>query len=332
MEYTTLGRTGLKVSRLVLGTMNFGPRTSEADADHIMDRARELGINFFDTANVYGRSKTNPKGHAGWTEEIVGRWFAQGDGRRESTVLATKVYGRMDDATYGPNDPAGISAYKIKRSLNDSLRRLQTDHIDLLQMHHIDHHINWDEIFGAYEAAIAQGKVVYAGSSNFGARHLAFAAAHAHDRHFLGLVAEQHKYNLLTRLPELELLPTVKDLGMGLIIWSPLESGQLAENILHPTDLTGRRAEQSKHLSAARREQLTRFEQLCQNLGETQSTVALAWLLHNPVVTAPIIGPRTIEQLESAVHALDVHLSADVLAELDAIFPPVGAAPEAYAW
>lgn len=331
MEYTTLGRTGLKVSRLVLGTMNFGPRTSEEDADKIMDRARELGINFFDTANVYGRGP-NPDSHAGWTEEIVGRWFAKGDGRRKSTVLATKVYNPMNDASYGPNDPAGISAYKIKRSLNDSLRRLQTDHVELLQMHHIDHHINWDEVLGAYQDVIAQGKVVYAGSSNFGARHLAFAAAHAHERHFLGLVSEQHKYNLLTRLPELELLPTVKDLGMGLIIWSPLESGQLAENILHPTDPNGRRAEQSKHLSAARRDQLARFEKLCRELGETQSTVSLAWLLQNPVVTAPIIGPRTIEQLESAVHALDVHLSADTLEELDNIFPPVGSAPEAYAW
>lgn len=331
MQYTTLGHTGLKVSRLVLGTMNFGPRTSEEDADKIMDRARELGINFFDTANVYGRGDA-AGAHAGWTEEIVGRWFAKGDGRRESTVLATKVYNPMQDDSYGPNDARGMSAYKLKRSLNDSLRRLQTDHVELLQMHHIDHHINWDEILAAYEDVIAQGKLLYAGSSNFGARHLAFAAAHAHERHFLGLVSEQHKYNLLTRLPELELLPTVKDLGMGLLIWSPLESGQLAENILHPTDPNGRRAVQSKRLSAARKQQLQRFEDLCQSLGETQSTVALAWLLQNPVVTAPIIGPRTMEQLESAVHALDVHLSPDVLEELDQIFPPVGSAPEAYAW
>ncbi|MFD1432318.1 aldo/keto reductase [Lacticaseibacillus yichunensis] len=331
MQYTTLGHTGLRVSRLCLGTMNFGPRTSEEEADAIMDRALELGINFFDTANVYGGGKG---GHQGWTEEIIGRWFQQGGGRREKTVLATKLYGEMHDPLMGPNDAAGVSAYKIYRSLDDSLRRLQTDHVELLQMHHIDEAINWNEVYGAFENVIAQGKTYYVGSSNFGARHLAYAKAEANNRHFLGLVAEQHKYSLLCRLPELEVLPAVRELGMGLIVWSPLAGGLLAENILHPDDdPNSRRSQAAKALSEAQRTQLEGYEALCQELGESQSTVALAWLLQNPAVTAPIIGPRTIDQLEAAVHALDVELTPDVLARLDQLFPgPGGQAPQAYAW
>lgn len=329
MQYTELGKTGMKVSRLVLGTMNFGSRTDEKTSFAIMDRALELGINFFDTANVYGAWGIGQ--HSGYTEEIIGRWFAQGGGRREKVVLATKFYNHMENELDGPNDPAGVSAYKLYRSLDASLKRLQTDHIELYQMHHVDHTINWDEIFGAYENMIAQGKIYYAGSSNFGARHLAFADAAAEKRHFLGLVSEQHLYNLFERLPELELLPTAKDLGMGIIVWSPLEGGLLAENALGAT--SGRHAERASRLTDRQRKQIQDYAALCKELGESESNVALAWLLQNPAITAPIVGPRTVEQLNEAVHAVDIKLSPEILARLDEIFPgPGGSAPEAYAW
>lgn len=325
MKYTQLGKTGMRVSRLVLGTMNFGTRTDEATSDAIMDRALELGINFFDTANQYGGS------HHGLTEEIIGRWFAQGNQRREKVVLATKFYNEMANAVDGPNDAAGVSAYKLYRSLDASLARLQTDHVELYQMHHIDHTANWDELFQAYETVMAQGKVYYAGSSNFGARHLAFAAAAAEKRHFLGLVSEQHLYNLTQRLPELELLPTARDLNMGVLVWSPLASGLLAENAL--TVKTGRRAQKAAKLSNAQRRQIEAYEALCQSIGESPSTVALAWVLHNPAITAPIVGPSSVQQLDEAVHAVELELSPATLAKLDQIFPgPGGAAPEAYAW
>lgn len=328
MEYTKLGKTGMKVSRLALGTMNFGSRTSDKVAFQIMDRALELGINFFDTANVYGG--WGGPGH-GYTEKVIGRWFAQGEGRREKVVLATKFYNSMDNELDGPNDEAGVSAYKLYRNLEASLKRLQTDHVELYQMHHIDHSINWKEIYAAYENMIAQGKIYYAGSSNFGARHLAYAEAASDQRDFLGLVSEQHLYNLLERLPELELLPTAKDLGMSVLVWSPSEGGLLAANALNTT--SGRRSERVAALTQYDRQQLQRYADLCAELGETEQDVALAWLLHKSDITIPIIGPRTVEQLESAVHALDIHLSIDVMNQLDDIFPgPGGSAPEAYAW
>jgi aryl-alcohol dehydrogenase-like predicted oxidoreductase len=328
MEYTQLGKTGMKVSRLVLGTMNFGTRTEEKDAYKIMDRALELGINFFDTANVYG-GWNGP--HRGFTEEIIGRWFAQGGNRREKVVLATKFYNDMENELDGPNDAAGVSAYKLYRSLDASLKRLQTDHIELYQMHHIDHTINWNEIFQAYENMIAQGKIYYAGSSNFGARHLAFADKAADKRNFMGLVSEQHLYNLFERLPELELLPTAKDLDMGVLVWSPLEGGLLAEDALGAK--SGRRAERAASLTPEQRQQIQEYSDLCKELGESESNVALAWVLSNPAITAPIIGPRTVEQLEEAVHAVDIKLSDETLKRLDEIFPgPGGSAPEAYAW
>lgn len=327
MNYTYLGRTGLKVSKLCLGTMNFGSYTSEEDAFAIMDRALEAGINFFDTANVYGGS-----GQRGRTEEIIGRWFAQGGGRREKVVLATKVYGGMEDETDGPNQDRGLSAYKIRRHLEESLKRLQTDHVELYQMHHIERHAPWEEIWGVFESLVNQGKTYYIGSSNFAGYHLALAQAKAEKRHFLGLVSEQHKYNLLCRLPELEVLPAAEDLGIGVIPWSPLGGGLLSGKILDPEP--GSRSEQrADDLSDEERSQLEAYSKLCKDLGETEPNVALAWLLANPAVTAPIIGPRTMDQLEQALKAVEINLSEDVLKELDRIFPgPGGHAPEAYAW
>src|SRR5882757_2327825 len=188
MEYTNLGRTGLSVSRLCLGTMNFGPVTEEPDAHAIMDQAHREGINFFDTANAYGSA-----GNRGHTEEIIGNWFATGGARREKTVLATKVYGQMGDGW--PNNDK-LSALNIRRACEASLRRLRTDYIDLYQFHHVDRTTPWEEIWQACETLVEQGKVLYIGSSNFAGWHIADAQAKAAQRNFLGLVSEQSIYNL----------------------------------------------------------------------------------------------------------------------------------------
>lgn len=323
MQYKHLGRTGLITSQLCLGTMNFGPQTTEPDSFQIMDSALEMGINFFDTANVYGW-----KLGEGITEQIVGRWLAQGDGRREKIVLATKVFGRMGE---GQNERK-LSAYHIRKACEDSLKRLQTDHIDLYQMHHIDMETPWDEIWQAFEILVQQGKVLYIGSSNFAGWQIAQAQGLAQSRHFMGLVSEQSLYNLKDRMIELEVIPACRQLGLGLLPWSPL-SGGLLGGILKKAD-EGRRASENQQKALEKyRPQIEAYENLCQQVGEFPSDIALAWLLHNPVVTAPIIGPRTLEQLSSSLHALEIKLSDETLAKLDQIFPgPGGEAPMAYAW
>jgi aryl-alcohol dehydrogenase-like predicted oxidoreductase len=323
MQYARLGRTALKVSRLCLGTMNFGPLTSEPDSRAIMDQSLELGFNFFDTANVYGWKRGE-----GVTEQIVGRWIAQGGGRREKIVLATKVYGKMGD---GPND-SGLSAYHIKRQCEDSLKRLQTDHIDLYQMHHVSRDATWDEVWQAMEQLVSEGKVLYVGSSNFAGWHIATANQLAARRNFVGLVSEQSKYSLATRAIELEVIPACREYGVGLIPWGPLAGGMLGGALRKLGE--GRRASENQQALIRRhRDQLERYEALCERIGEKPAAVALAWHLHNPVVTSPIIGPRTIEQLTDAMHALEVRLDDSTLTELDRIWPgPGGEAPEAYAW
>ncbi|MGF9698080.1 MULTISPECIES: aldo/keto reductase [Paenibacillus] len=326
MQYTYLGKSGLKVSRICLGTMNFGPATDEKEAFRIMDAALDAGVNFFDTANIYGWGE-----NSGLTEEIIGRWFSQGGGRREKVVLATKVYGSMHDETDGPNNDAGLSAYKIRRHLEGSLRRLQTDHVELYQMHHVDPAVSWDELWGAFENAVHQGKIGYVGSSNFAAWQIAIAQSEAKNRHFLGLVSEQHKYSLNCRLPELEVLPAAKELGLGVIPWSPLDGGLLGRNALQKLEGT-RSGGIAEHIER-HKTQLEEFAALCRDLGEPQDTIALAWVAANPAVTAPIIGPRTLEQFETALKCLEVTLDEAVLKRLDEIFPgPGGHAPNAYAW
>lgn len=323
MQYTHLGRTGLKVSRLCLGTMNFGPETSEDDSHKIMDKALEHGFNFFDTANGYGR-----KIHVGYTEEIIGRWLAKGDGRREKIVLATKVYGTMGT---GPND-GKLSAYHIRRACEDSLKRLKTDHIDLYQMHHVDRNTPWEEIWQAFEWLVAQGMVLYVGSSNFAGWHIAQANEAARARHFMGLVSEQSIYHLNARTIELEVIPACRAYGLGLIPWSPLAGGLLGGVLQKVAE--GRRASEAIQARIERhRPQLEAYEGLCRELGEHPADVGLAWLLSNPVVTAPIIGPRTMEQLDGSLRALEVRLDDAALKRLNEIWPgPGGEAPEAYAW
>jgi len=323
MEYTNLGRTGLKVSRLCLGTMNFGPFTERDDSFAIMDQSMELGINFFDTANVYGWELGQ-----GVTESIVGEWFAQGGSRREQTVLATKVYGKMGE---GVNE-RGLSAFHIKQACEASLKRLQTDHIDLYQMHHVDRDTPWDEIWQAMEQLVREGKVLYVGSSNFAALHLAQAQFTASARHFLGLVSEQSLYNLSARMIELEVVPACREFGIGIIPWSPLAGGMLAGARQKAEE--GRRArEWVQEKIAKHQSQLEEFEAFCEEIGETPTTVSLAWLLSNKEVTAPIIGPRNMKQLEGSLRCLEFELDQEALVKLDDIWPgPGGEAPEAYSW
>jgi aryl-alcohol dehydrogenase-like predicted oxidoreductase len=320
MQYAHLGRTGLRVSRLCLGTMNFGWKTAEPDAHTVLDAALEAGVNFVDTANVYGRQRGE-----GVTEQIIGRWFAQGGGRREKVVLATKVYGRMSDWPNGER----LSALSIVRECEASLRRLQTDRIDLYQMHHVDREAPWDEVWQAMETLVAAGKVVYVGSSNFAGWHIAQACEAARARHFLGLVSEQSLYNLVERTVELEVLPACIGYGLGLIAWSPLHGG-----VLGGSASGGRRASRGTLDQRARvAPQVERYEALCAELGREPAEVGLAWLLHREGVTGPIVGPRDREQLEGAVRALDIVLDDATMRRLDEIFPgPGGAAPEAYAW
>lgn len=323
MEYTHLGRSGLSVSRVCLGTMNFGPETTEDDSHAIMDAAHDHGVNFFDTANVYGWRKGE-----GWTEQIIGRWFASGDGRRERTVIATKLYGSMSD---WPNDTF-LSKRNIVKACEDSLRRLRTDYIDIYQMHHVDRNTPWDEIWEAMETLVAQGKVLYVGSSNHAGWHIVQAQEAARRRNFLGLVSEQSLYNLAQRTVELEVLPACESYGVGFIPWSPLAGGLLG-GILRKQQEGRSSSERMRNQLDERRGQIERYEQVCDKLGEDPAKVGLAWLTHQPVVTAPIVGPRTMEQLTSAIAALDLTLGDDALHELDAIFPgPGGPAPEAYAW
>jgi aryl-alcohol dehydrogenase-like predicted oxidoreductase len=335
MEYTHLGRSGLLVSRLCLGTMNFGPLTPPADANAIMDRAHELGINFFDTANRYGGSASPPgqvanndQSHPGWTEEIIGDWFASGGGRRERTVLATKLYGAMSD---WPNESM-LSALNIRRACDASLRRLKTDYIDLYQMHHIDRATPWDEIWQAMEVLVAQGKILYVGSSNFAGWHIARANGVAAARNFFGLVSEQSIYNLMTRQIELEVLPAAISYGVGVIPWSPLHGGLLGGVLKKEREGRRRLAGSAQETVERNREQIEAFENLCERIGEEPGTVALAWLLHQDGVTGPIIGPRTIGQLEDAQRAVTLSLDDEVLKHLDSIFPGYRPAPEHYAW
>jgi aryl-alcohol dehydrogenase-like predicted oxidoreductase len=335
MDYTNLGRSGLSVSRLCLGTMNFGPLTPPDESHVIMDHAHELGINFFDTANRYGGSFTPPgqaghneQAHAGWTEEIIGDWFDSGGGRRERTVLATKLYGSMSD---WPND-GKLSALNIRRACDASLSRLHTDYIDLYQMHHVDRDTPWDEIWQAMEVLVAQGKILYVGSSNFAGWHIAQANDTAAARGFFGLVSEQSIYNLMTREIELEVLPAAIDYGVGVIPWSPLQGGLLGGVLRKEREGRRRTSDRAQEAIERDRGQIEAYEDFCEELGEEPGAVALAWLVHQDGVTAPIVGPRTLAQLDDAQRALTLTLDEDALKRLDAIFPGYRTAPEHYAW
>jgi aryl-alcohol dehydrogenase-like predicted oxidoreductase len=322
MDYVHLGRSGLRVSPLCLGTMNFGPFTSQEQSFAIMDRALDRGVNFFDSANVYGQDRGK-----GATETIVGNWFAQGGGRREKTVIATKLYGRMSD---WPNDNL-LSALNIRRACDASLRRLQTDYIDVYQAHHVDRGTPFEEFWEAMDVLRQQGKIVYVGSSNFAGWHLAKAQEAAARRGSIGLVSEQSHYNLLARTVELEVLPAALDYGIGVIPWSPLAGGLLG-GVLRKMDKGRSASETMLRELDKHREGIEAYERFCDELGADPAHVAPAWLLRQPAVVSPIIGPRTMEQFESALGALDVTLDDAALARLDEVFPGHRPAPEDYAW
>ncbi|QNS04908.1 aldo/keto reductase [Streptomyces xanthii] len=329
MKYTQLGRTGLKVSRLVLGTMNFGPQTDEPDSHAIMDAALASGINYFDTANVYGWGENK-----GRTEEIIGTWFANGGGRRDKTVLATKVYGNMaGDGDVWPNHDR-LSAVNIRRAVEASLRRLQTDHIDIYQFHHIDRRTPFEEIWQAVDVLIQQGKILYAGSSNFPGYKIAQANEIAARRGTMGLVSEQCLYNLAERRAEMEVIPAAQEYGLGVIPWSPLHGGLLGGVLKKEAEGSRRRDGRSASAleSTSMREKVQAYEDLLDKHGLEPGETALAWLLTRPGVTGPIVGPRTTEQLESALRAVELELSEELLTSLDEIFPGPGPSPEAFAW
>lgn len=328
MEYTYMGKTGLKVSRLCLGTMNFGPNTEEKEAFRIMDCALEAGINFFDTANMYGDRNG---GWRGWTEEIIGRWFAQGGGRREKVVLATKVFEPMKNGVDGPNDEPGLSAWKIRRHLKASLDRMQTDHLELYYMHNPAPHATWDELWGTFESLVKDGTLDYIGVSNFAAWQLAVGQAEAEKRHFLGITANQAKYNLLCRLPELELIPASQALGVGFMCWGPLQGGMLSGSLLRDVASGQRSGKYLGNITPERMRQLEAYRELCRSYGQDEATVSMAWLLSRPGVTAPLVGPRTVAQLENSLKVMEWKLPEDLSAQLDILFPtPGAAAPKAY--
>jgi aryl-alcohol dehydrogenase-like predicted oxidoreductase len=330
IEYKRLGKHGVLVSNICLGTMNFGWHTSEEESFRIMDRALELGINFFDTADVYGWGKDH-----GYTEEIIGKWLSQGGGRRDDIILATKVYNPADkqEQRKEPNRSGrNLSALKIARHCEGSLKRLKTDVIDLYQMHHVDRECPWDEIWNAFHQLRNQGKIIYTGSSNFAGWDIATANQEAARRGFMGLVSEQSIYNLNNRYVELEVIPSCRYYGMGLIPYSPVDGGMLAGAVEKQN--SGRRTHQwiTNRLDSCR-DKIEKYENFCKEAGYEPALVALAWLYHNPIVTAPIIGPRTMEHLESAVKATEIKLDSEMLAGLDKIFPGHGGeAPKAYAW
>ena len=328
MQYRKLGRAGLKVSPLCLGTMNFGDVADQATSFAIMDEALEAGVNYFDTADVYGgpQKPDMEKGY-GRSEEIIGDWLEKSS-RRERIVLATKVYQPMET---GPND-RGLSAYHIRQACEDSLRRLKTDHIDLYQMHHSDMSVPLDEVWQAFDQLVQQGKVLYVGSSNFAGWQIATTHMAAQGRGSFGLAAEQSLYNLMERTVELEVLPACRHHGLGFVCWSPLNRGLLGGVLRSQSE--GRRSRPEVQGKIDRyRSQLEQYEAFCAELGAPPSAVALAWLLKNPVVTAPITGPRTVEQLRNALASLTLDLSVEAMKRLDEIWPgPGGEAPKAYAW
>ena len=331
MEYAKLGRSNMTVSKICLGTMHFGGYTTEDEACRIMDKALDMGINFFDTANRYGPQP-------GQTEEIIGRWFKQGGGRRDKVVLATKVYGPMPDPAI-PNEEPGISAYKVRKHVADSLRRLQTDHIDLYQIHHIDRQISLEEFWSTFDHLIAKGDVLYMGTSNFPGWGLAKYQMHAWNHGMVGFVSEQPQYNLLNRYPELEVIPAAREFGIGIIPYMPLAGGLLTGKKQSEQGSRTQQVEGDYKLSLINNEQFEAYSALCKEIGEKETVVAIAWTLANPAVSSAIVGVRTVGHLDGLDRAASLKLEPKHMAKLDEIFNinrgrPLRSseAPHAFAW
>jgi aryl-alcohol dehydrogenase-like predicted oxidoreductase len=334
MEYTNLGRSTMTVSKICLGTMHFGPKASEEESHKILDKALEMGITFIDTANVYGGDAGK-----GRSEEIVGSWLAARPGVRDEIVLATKVYHSMTPS-WKPNEGPGFSAYKVRKHLADSLRRLQTDHIDLYQIHHLDRDVSYEELWGTYEKAVADGHVLYAGSSNFSGWGLTKAQLHAWQRGFTGFVSEQTQYNLLSRVPEMEVLPAAEDLGIGVLAYMPLAGGLLTGKTESFDGSRTRQVEEEYGITIGpANSQFRDFSALCRELGEPDGVVATAWVLQHPAVDSAIVGVRTVDQLDGLERAASLVLEPAIMERLDEIFNinlgrkiGPGASPEAHSW
>jgi aryl-alcohol dehydrogenase-like predicted oxidoreductase len=334
MRYKNLGKSNMKVSRICLGTVHFANRTPEAEAITIMDRALEMGINFWDTANVYsGGGELR-----GASEAIIGRYFQSRPGSRDRVILATKVFGSMDDVD-DPNFERGVSAYKVRKHVEDSLRRLQTDRIDLYQTHHLDRSITLEEFWGLFEKLVADGKALHMGSSNFPGWALAKYQMAAMRRGFMGFVSEQTMYNLLCRWPELEVLPAALDMGIGVIPYMPLAGGILSAKA--QSEAGSRTASvENEYGIAVNSEPIKAYQALCRDLGESPIAVAIAWTLAQPAVSSAIVGIRAPSHLDEMERAAELELDTETLKRLDEVFDtnrgrPIRTgqpAPEAYAW
>lgn len=311
--HTRLGRSATLVSRLWLGTVNFSGRVEDADALRLMDQALDRGVNCVDTADIYGWRLY--KGH---TEELVGQWLRKSGARRDDVVLATKVGEPMSERV---ND-TGLSARHIISACEQSLRRLGVEHIDLYQMHRMDEAARWEEIWQAMDRLVADGKVRYVGSSNFAGWHIAAAQETAAARRSLGLVSEQCLYNLADRHIEREVLPAARAYGLGVFAWSPLHGGLLSGALRKLAAGTAVKSAQGRAqtLLPGMRPVIEAYERFCDRIGEHPAEVGLAWVLSRPGISGTVIGPRTTEQLDSALRALDLVLGDAELAELDALF------------
>lgn len=312
MEYRPLGRTGVKVSSLCLGCMMFGGKTPAAESYDIIDRALADGINFIDTANVYS---------VGRSEEVTGEALKR-NGKRQQVVLATKVHGKMGD---GVND-LGNSRRHIIEQCEASLRRLQTDYIDLYQIHRPQPDIPIDETLRALDDLIRAGKVRYAGSSTFGAWQLVESLWVAKELGLNRFVCEQPPYNLLDRRIERELLPMARTYGFAVIPWSPLAGGLLTGKYKRGEEPPegARFADQTnpvyrRRLNNRIYDVIDGLQPIAQEKGATLSQLALAWCVQQPGVTSPIIGPRTMEQYEDNMKALDVAITDDDRKAIDRV-------------
>jgi 1-deoxyxylulose-5-phosphate synthase len=315
MDYRTLGRTGVRVSPLCLGAMNFGGPTSEADSITIIDAAIEGGINFIDTANVY---------NGGESERIVGEALKR-NGQRDQIVLATKVHGVMGP---GPND-RGNSRYHIIKSCEDSLRRLQTDHIDLYQLHRPTPEIPQDETLRALDDLVRAGKVRYIGCSTFPAWMVMEGLMASAEQHLARYISEQPPYNLLDRRIENELVPLCQKYGLAILPWSPLAGGILAGRYADGAIPQGSRADRNGMDSLFGQRLTPRALEAAQRVGElagaqslTSSQLALLWVKDQPGVTAPIVGPRTLDQLKDNLGILERSLTDQDRSALDQVVGP----------
>jgi aryl-alcohol dehydrogenase-like predicted oxidoreductase len=314
MEYRSLGRTGVQVSPLCLGCMNFGDDASEEDSIRIMHRALDDGINLFDTADVYSRGRS---------EEIVGKALTEGS-RRDRVFLATKVFNRMDD--HDPN-AWGSHLYHIIKGCEDSLRRLKTDHIDLYQIHRPKPSIPIDETLRALDDLIRAGKVRYIGTSTFAAWQIVESLWASKDLRLNRFVCEQPPYNLLDRRIERELLPMCRTYGIATIPWAPIAGGLLTGKYRagqarpEAARYTNRSAPFNRDNDAA----LAKVEEylsFCDGRGVNPTHFAVAWMLGQPGVTSPIIGPRTTAQYEDYLEALEITVTDEDRKTIDALFPP----------